>query len=771
MNRYLKVDEWNVIEEGFHANRQRASESIFSIGNGRIGQRGNFEESYTSDSLIGSYLAGFSFPDRTVVGWWKNGYPKFYSRVPNSPNWSGIYVRLIDEELNLAEWDIHHFERKLRMQDGVLERNFIVTSPKAHTLQVHVEHFNSMKEPNLSLIKYSVTSIDYEGKISMVPYINGDVMHESANDDKHLWNILRAEVTNDYAYLWAQIKRENAQVCCAMNFSFFKNSKEINVAPIKIEKERNVGYSVGTDVKPGDTLHLYKYTSVVSSLYNNEQKDLTENAIRQCREAWKKEWNELYKEHAEVWKKIWDETDVQIDGDEEAQQAIRFNIFHLNQTYRGDDPRLNIGAKGFTGEKYGGNTYWNTELCCVPFTLLSTPHRICRNLLLYRYNHLQKAIANARKLGFGNGAALYPMVTIDGEECHNEWEITFEEIHRNGMIAYAIDQYTRYSGDTDYVAQYGLEVLIAISRFWSQRVSYSNPKQKYVLLGVTGPNEYENNVDNNWYTNFSCLECLKSTLFYLELVQNQYPEAYKRIVEKTSFSLNETIRWKDILNNMYLPEDKDLGIFIQQDGYLDKELKTVNDINPSERPINQHWSWDRILRSCFIKQSDVLLGIYLFNKNFDRKCIEQNFRFYEPKTVHESSLSPFVHSILASRINDIDKAYELFINSARIDLDDYNNEVEEGLHITSMPGSWLAIVEGFAGFIVQDSYAEFNPQIPKKWNSYTFKVYFRESMLKVKISQKEICIANIAGDGVCVKVYNKKYNITNQSEITVPLIR
>ena len=770
MNRYLKVDEWNIVEEGFHADKQRASESIFSIGNGRLGQRGNFEEPYTSDSLLGSYLAGFSFLDRTRVGWWKNGYPKFYSRVPNAPNWSGIRIRLIDEELNLAEWDIHEFERKLRMEDGVLERNFTVTSPKAHMLQIHVEHFNNMKEQNLSLIKYSVTSIDYEGKISMVPYIDGDVMHESANDDKNLWNILRAEVSNEYAYLWAQIKRENAQVCCAMSFRLFKNSKEISSAPIKIEKERNVGYSIGTDVKPGDTLHLYKYTSIVSSLYC-DPKELTDTAISECKEAKQKDWDELYTEHAGIWKEIWDETDVLIDGDKEAQQAIRFNIFQLNQTYRGNDPRLNIGAKGFTGEKYGGNTYWNTELCCVPFALLSTPHKICRNLLLYRYNHLKKAIANAQKLGFNNGAALYPMVTIDGEECHNEWEITFEEIHRNGIIAYAISQYAHHSGDTEYIAQYGLEVLIAISRFWSQRVSFSEIKQKYVLLGVTGPNEYENNVDNNWYTNFSCIENLKNTLYYLDLIKQEYQEDYQKVIKKTDFNPDETLRWKDIIENMYLPEDKERGIFIQNDGYLDKELKTVKDINPQERPINQHWSWDRILRSCFIKQSDVLLGIYLFNKCFDKKCIERNFRFYEPKTVHESSLSPFVHSILASRIGDIDKAYELFMNSARIDLDDYNNEVEEGLHVTSMPGSWLAIVEGFAGFVVQDSFAEFTPRIPKKWNAYSFKVYFRQNMLKVRIDKKEICISNISDNEVYVKIYDQKYSINRQSEITVPLIQ
>ena len=203
--------------------------------------------------------------------------------------------------------------------------------------------------------------------------------------------------------------------------------------------------------------------------------------------------------------------------------------------------------------------------------------------MLYRYNQLPKAIENARKLGFGGGAALYPMVTIHGEECHNEWEITFEEIHRNNIIVYAIMQFSRVTGNKEYIAYYGLEVMIAISRFWSQRVSFSEARQKYVLLGVTGPNEYENNVNNNWYTNYSCVQCLQSTIECLEMVAHEYPEEYNRIRRSTEFRhAEETARWKEIIEKMYLPEDKERGIFVQDDGYPDKVLGTVNDI-----PVNE----------------------------------------------------------------------------------------------------------------------------------------------------------------------------------------
>ena len=769
MKKFLKTDEWNVIEESFHADNLRAFESIFSLGNGRLGQRGNFEETYSSDTLQGSYLAGISYLDKTRVGWWKNGYPNYFTRIPNAPNWSGIIVRLIDEELDLALWDVDSFERRLDMKEGISYRDFQVTSPKGHKLKVHVEHITSMANQNLCIIKYSVTSVNYEGKISLVPYINGDVKHETSNFNEKMWNILRAETTSEYACLWTQTRHEDSQVCSCMTYQLFKNSKEITGNPIKIEKEKMTGFSIGADVKPGERVTLIKYTAVLSSLYYDRQL-LVDEAVSESKKAKAIGWDALVNEHKKVWEDIWNETDVIIDGDPEAQQGIRFNIFQLNQTYRGDDPRLNIGSKGFTGEKYGGNTYWNTELCCVPFFLLSNPKDVARNLLLYRYNHLPKAIENAKKLGFSGGAALYPMVTINGDECHNEWEITFEEIHRNSIIAYAIMLYTTMTGNKEYVAHYGLEVLIAISRFWSQRVSFSQPKQKYVILGVTGPNEYENNVDNNWYTNYSCIQCLNVTLEYLEMIALEYPDEYARIRRKTSFDKEETYRWKEIIDNMYMPEDKELGIFVQHDGYLDKELKTVQDIPTNERPINQHWSWDRILRSCYIKQSDVLLGLYLYYTNFDKEFIRRNFDFYEPRTVHESSLSPYLHSILASRVGYLDKAYNLFLHATRLDLDDYNNELEQGLHITSMAGGWLAIVRGFAGMQVLEGLMSFSPTIPQKWNSYTFKINFRGRTLQLCINKRNIEVRLIKGPSLKIKVYEKEYILEENNPAIISTI-
>lgn len=767
MRRYLKTDEWNIIEDEFHADDLRMSESIFSLGNGRFGQRGNFEEPYSSDSYPGSFVTGIPFLDKTRVAWWKNGFPRFYTRIPNAANWSSIHLRLIDEELDLALWDVNSFNRRLDMYDGISYRDVKATSPRGNSLQVHVEHLVNMAHPDLCLIRYSVTSLNYTGRLSLLPLLEANLNDHAEYTEEKIWNVLDSGINLDCAYLWTQTRREDAQVCYALSYHFYKNNKEAAHNPIRIEKGKVTGFSLGADVKPGDTVTLVKYVVVASSLYY-ERPHLIETSIRLARQAKADGWEALTEDHRQAWHAIWEEADVTIEGDPEAQQGIRYNIFQLYQTYRGDDPRLNIAPKGFTGEKYGGNTYWNTELCCVPFFLFSTPRSIAKNLLMYRYNQLPKAIENAEKLGFKNGAALFPQVTNNGEECHSEWEITFEEIHRNNIIIYAILQYATVTGSDDYILKYGLEVMIAVCRFWSQRVTFSRPKQQYVILGVTGPDEYQSNVDNNWYTNLSCTSCLKITLYYLDLAAEKHPDDYARICRLTGLDYEgETPLWRDIARRMYLPEDKEQGIFVQNDGFMDKTLQTTDAIPADERPINQHWSWDRILRSCYIKQSDVLLGLYLYYYKFDTETIRRNFHFYEPMTVHESSLSPHVHAILAARIGETEKAYRLFLHATRLDLDDYNNETDQGLHITSMPGSWLALVRGFANLQIRQNSLNFSPVRPSHWTKYAFKVNFQGRKLGVEVTG-EVRITLLAGEPLAIQVYDTPYTLTPSQPLCVP---
>jgi len=759
MKEYIKKDPWKIIEEEFIPEYNRISESLFSIGNGRMGQRANFEEKYSGDLLQGSYNAGVYYPDKTRVGWWKNGYPEYFAKVLNSANWIGINVEVDGEDLDLAKAEILEFRRELNMKEGYLLRKFKARMKDGNEVEVEAIRFCSMTQQDVGAIQYSVTPLNFGGSITLTPYIDFDVMNEDANYDEKFWEELAKGFKNGSGYVVAKTKKLDFHVATAMTWEVIKEGESIDPDTGTSEREKYVGMDLKIKAEEGKKINFFKYVGNCSSLYYNKE-SIAQESLKIAVAAKKEGFEELLNQQKKVWADKWEESDITIEGDDSAQQGIRFNIFQLNQTYTGDDERLNIGPKGFTGEKYGGSTYWDTEAYCLPFYLSTTDDRVGKHLLLYRYKHLQKAIENAEKLGFSDGAALYPMVTMNGEECHNEWEITFEEIHRNGAIAYAIYDYINHSGDENYLVEYGLEVLIAISRFWSQRVNFSESKQKYVMLGVTGPNEYENNVNNNWYTSTIALWTLRYTIDSIAYVKKANPSHYDQLVDKLNFNEDiEVKRWEVILNGMYLPEDNTRGIFIQNDGFLDKELMPAADLDPAERPINQYWSWDRILRSCFIKQADTLQGIYLFEDQYDQETIQHNFDFYEPMTVHESSLSPCVHAILAAKLGYKKKAYDMYLRTARLDLDDYNNDTEDGLHITSMAGTWMAFVKGFGGMRVKEGLLHFDPFIPDKWDSYSFHIRFRKDIIEVKVDQEAVYLINHSYDDIELKLYGERQKL------------
>ena len=774
MKSYLKLDPWKIIEEGFHPELNRVSESIFSIGNGRIGQRANFEERYTGQTLQGNYVGGIYYPDRTRVGWWKNGYPEYFAKVLNAPNWIGIDIDIDGIQLDLAEWKVEKFRRVLHMREGYLERSFTVSKETGLKLNVNVQRIISLKRHETGAVRYSVLVEKGSGRFTFAPYIDADVLNEDANYGEKFWReVVRKKDESHPAggYIVAATKKTDFHVGTAYVFQVSKNGVPVGEQAAFIEREQYVGHRVAVKADAGDRLELCKYAGIASSL-NHEKKDVGPAAAAAAEAAAAAGFPGLLEEQAESWRERWRQADIVIEGDEAAQQGIRFNIFQLYQTYTGDDERLNIGPKGFTGEKYGGSTYWDTEAYCLPFYLATAPAEAGRKLLLYRYRHLPKAIENAARLGFTGGAALYPMVTMNGEECHNEWEITFEEIHRNGAIAFAIYYYCLYTGDYRYLADYGLEVLIGISRFWVQRVHWSEPRGRYVMHGVTGPNEYENNVNNNWYTNTLAVWCLKYSREVLSYVKKEAPEDFHKIRTRIGFDETvETKKWQHVIDNMYLPFDEERRIFLQQDGYLEKEQKTVAELDPSERPLNQHWSWDRILRSVFIKQADVLQGIFLFESQYDTDTIRRNFDFYEARTVHESSLSPCIHSILASRIGDIPRAYELYLRTSRLDLDDYNNEAAEGCHITSMAGTWMSVVMGFGGMRVRDDMQfrggtlHLNPILPAAWTSFSFRIRFRNNTIRVTVDTESVMLENESGPVLPLMVYGKKESLPENGHL------
>ena len=750
IKRIMAIDPWQIKSDTLEIEDRRLQESLTAIGNGYMGMRGNFAETYSGDMHQGFYLAGVWYPDKTRVGWWKNGYPEYFGKAINALNIAKIKLVIDGAEVDLATELISDFNLSLDMAKGTLSYTYIVRGVK-----VSAERFFSVDILELAVFAFMFESVD--GKDHMIQIdaiIDADVKNEDANYDEQFWNILDKGQTNNGSYIATQTI-ENPfgvdQFTVVASQTFAGNFDAVG----GMTAEKAIINRFEKTITAGDALTFEKRVVVTTS---RDYADLA--AVKVGNQAiveksiQTQDYNSLYQAQVTAWAKRWDIADVVIEGSDEAQQGIRFNLFQLFSTYYGEDERLNIGPKGFTGEKYGGATYWDTEAYAVPLYLSLADEKVTKNLLKYRRQQLPQAQHNARQQGLKG--ALYPMVTFTGVECHNEWEITFEEIHRNGAIPYAIYNYTNYTGDETYLAHEGLNVLVEVARFWADRVHYSARNDKYMIHGVTGPNEYENNINNNWYTNTLAAWVLRYTTESLA----------KHSRADLNVTADELAKWSEIVDKMYYPFDEKEGVFVQHDGFMDKDLRPVSALDASDLPLNQNWSWDKILRSPFIKQADVLQGIYFFGNQFSLEEKRRNFDFYEPMTVHESSLSPSIHAILAAELGKEAKAVEMYGRTARLDLDNYNNDTEDGLHITSMTGSWLAIVQGFAQMKTWDGKLSFAPFLPRDWTGYTFHINYRGRLLKIEVAEN-VTVSLLSGDALTLEVYGQSVELTSNYTVKV----
>lgn len=750
MKRIFEINPWKVITHTFNKEDKRLQESMTSTGNEYMGMRGMFEEKYSGDTHKGIYLGGVWFPDKTRVGWWKNGYPEYFGKVINAVDFVSVDVKLDGESVDLAKDEFSDFELALDMKSGVLTRSYVVKRGEKK-VKLNFERFISVDMKELYADRITVENLSSANvEVEIESMIDADVFNEDSNYDEKFWNVLSKKADQTTGRLVAETIKNNFGTPQFTTEMLMANVSDLD-AKEPVETDLKVSNVFAGTLEAGKKTVFEKRVVVVTSRDYATLEDLDAAGEKLSAKQAESTFDELEAAQANGWAKRWEKADVVVEGNDESQQGIRFNLFQLFSTYYGNDARLNIGPKGFTGEKYGGATYWDTEGFAVPLYLALADKSVTRNLLEYRHEQLPGAYHNAKQQGLAG--ALFPMVTFNGIECHNEWEITFEEIHRNGTIAYAIYNYTRYTGDTEYVTHDGFDVLVGIARFWADRVHFSKRKGMYMIHGVTGPNEYENNVNNNWYTNILAKWCLD----YANEVADKVADDKTKELALTS---EERAKWHEIADNMYLPEDKELGIFVQHDTFLDKDLTPVKDLPQDQLPLNQHWSWDHILRSPYIKQADVLQGIYYFVERFTQEQKERNFDFYEPLTVHESSLSPSIHAILAADLHKEDKAFEMYSRTARLDLDNYNNDTNDGLHITSMTGSWLAIVQGFAGMRVIDDELQFAPFLPKEWTGYKFRINFRGRLLSISVSQKGTQIDLLKGDDLTIKLNGKDLKLT-----------
>ncbi|NCP52946.1 MAG: glycoside hydrolase family 65 protein, partial [Flavobacteriales bacterium] len=373
---YIKADHWSIIEEGFDVNQVKSSESLFSIGNGAMGQRANFEETYSGPTFQGNYIAGVYYPDKTRVGWWKNGYPEYFAKVLNAPNWIGIHVTINEEVLDLFKCKkVENFRRELNMKEGWLSRSFKATLQNSIQIQVDSKRFLSLDFDEVGAIQYQITPLNNDAQINFSPYLDNGITNEDSNWDDKFWDVLSVDHQDHQAFIVSRTMKTHFNVCTAMQSHVSLNGDVLNQDKTVFDTSSFVEFQYQNHVNKGDTITLTKFGGYITDR-NHDKNELISVAKETLNKVSDLGFHALLELQKTAWSKIWDRADITISGDVKAQQGIRFNIFQLNQTYLGTDARLNIGPKGFTGEKYGGSTYWDTEAYCIPFYLATKNQQV-----------------------------------------------------------------------------------------------------------------------------------------------------------------------------------------------------------------------------------------------------------------------------------------------------------------------------------------------------------------------------------------------------------
>lgn len=750
-DKYFSIDPWKIVEEGFDKEYGSVAESIFSLGNEYMGVRGFFEEGYSGDSLLGSYFNGV-YERKELEGSAYKGITRQTEFMVNSPNW--LYTRITagKEQLDLNTAEISEFKRTLDMKTGVVTRSFAWKTAEG-TIRICFERLLSMNQVEYGVQKIVLESVDYEGAIEVKLGYDAGVIHQMRKES--YWEVKDATVSGTSLCMLAETKNTG--------FALQSCSKLLTADAGETE----------TNSEAKTFCMVYRRT-----LKKQEKAEYTRIVRHQVLEDGQKaaDWKEadveegvtyesLLKGNEKWWQKVWEHSDITIEGDEENQQGIRYCIFQMFSTYHGAKPGANIGAKGLTGEAYNGNAFWDTETYCLPFFLFQN-QEAARNLLLFRYQTLPEAKKRAEALDCKG--AFYPIATISGRECCDLWQHASLQLQASTGVAYGIWAYEKISGDDSFVSDYGLEMLIEISRMLATRGDWSGDGKYYGYYAVMGPDEFQMMVNHNCYTNAMAKFTFTYTLRKLAEEKNKNPENYGRLEKYLGLEDSEIEEWKRMADGMYIPKDEGSGIYEQQEGFFKLPHIDVDTIPIEDFPLYYHWSYDRIYRNDMIKQPDVLMLMLLFNHSFTEQELLANYEYYEPRCIHESSLSPSVHSILALQLGKYKEACDFFAFATRMDLDNYNRNSGEGLHTTSIAAAWMNIVYGFGGMRSDGDGLEFAPMIPAAWKSYSFRVCYRGAVLVLTVGKEWLKVENLNGVETKIKVYGKEYNL-HKGEVLISI--
>ncbi len=756
---YLEIDPWLVVEKGFHPGRSLVSESIFCLGNEFMGVRGYFEEGYSGKSEPGSFYNGIFEDEDTDHPAPHVGMALRCHFLANAVDWLYARIKIAGERLDLAKSKFSQFTRTLDMGAGTMTRSFVWTVKGGKKVRITFQRFTSMVTPKLAGQRITLEALNFSGKARVTMGLDFNPV-QYTRDERKLWPTVQVRTSGKTMGVVGQTERTGHRVFAGMHLKTPKG------AAIKLAKgDRTVAYDLTLSLKQGEAVSVDKIV-LSDTEKNTKVKTATfwKRGFALAAKHAKTTYDEALARHSDYWRKQWETLDIVIEGSPADQQAVRFAIYHLSQIKHGVDPDLNIAAKGLSGEDYEGHTWWDTETYCLPFYIFNNP-KAARDLLVWRHARLPQARERAAEMDLEG--ARYPMDTIDGTESSRSWQNGDLEIHVPAAVSFGIWHYVRLTQDKEFLYDEGIEMLLDVSRFLAARGQF-RPDGQFGFWCVVGPDEFHFAVHNNYYTNVIAKKMFAYTLEVMAEMRKKAPAKLKAVCKKLKLRPDEATGWAKMARKMILLTDETSGVFEHFESYFDMPHIDCDSIDPADFPLIKHWCYYRIFRWDMIKQPDTLLALFLFSGDYTMAEKRVNFEYYEPRCIHESSLSPAIHSILAAELGKGDMAANYWSHAARLDLDDYNRNTSNGLHTTSMAATWMNVVYGFGGMRSDGKVLSFRPSMPKMWKRFSYRILCRGSVLEVAVDKKNATFRVVEGKAVSADIFGERCHI-GMREIVVPI--
>lgn len=751
---HFAPDPWIIREDKVSLQNNLFNETIFSLANGYIGMRGSFEEGLSGNSERsnnGIYLNGFFELVPIPHAERGFGYAENTQTLLNVTNSRLIELYLEEERFSLNRGTIISYERSLDMKKGCLSRDITWRSPGGREAKISSIRLTSYKNRHLAAFEYRVESLNFTGKIKIRSALVGAVDNHTHDEvDPRIsaslgelgLSVSEIITSDEQAVIVQDTVRSRLKMVCAMA----NNLCCVETPHYHTEQSADtVSVNYLVDVRPNQAVTLNKYVAYYTSRDYSED-ELASLATDAALAAKDNGFQSLAAEQQDILSAYWQSVGVELKGDPEVEQGLRFNLFHLYQA-AGGDAKTGIPPKGLTSEGYDGHYFWDTEIYMFPFYAAVLPQE-ARKLLEYRYSILDYARRRAGELSHPRGA-LYPWRTIAGEEGSSYYPAGTAQYHINAAIAYAICKYIEMTGDYDFILNMGAEMIFETARLWENLGSYIPRRgNRFCFHEVTGPDEYTALVSNNCYTNLMAAWHLDFAAKTAEKLKAEYPLPYQKLVDKIGLAEEEVLAWQRAADNMYIPYDDALNIHPQDDGFLDKEIWDFAATPPEKYPLLLHYHPLVIYRYQVCKQPDIILAHLLLGDQFSIEQKQRDYNYYEQITTHDSSLSPSIFGVISSEISYKEDSYRFFSIATRLDLDNLLKDTHFGVHVANMAGSWMCLTYGFGGMRTYGGRLSFKPVLPDQLSQYSFNICFSGARLKISVNAERVVYSLLEGDSI-----------------------